>query len=95
MLNDEGLTVQERQPPKDCFREEKAARKHKVVDNKETPKTTNPYTRPAPVNCFKRNLSGHRSSDCHLRKVVNLVEREEQVICEPEGYDGEEEEEDL
>ena len=84
--------VQERQLPKDRFREEKAAGKQKVVDNKETPKTTNPYTWPAPVKCFKCNLPGHRSSDCPLRKVVHLVEREEEeVICEPDE-DGEEEE---
>ena len=65
-----------------------------MVENKEIPKTTNPYTRLAPFKCFKWNLPGHKSSDCLLRKAVHLVEREdEEIICEPEG-DGEEEEED-
>ena len=65
-----------------------------MVDNKETPKTTNPYARPTPVKCFKCNLPGHRSSDCPLRKAVHLVERkEEEVICGPDGDgDGGEEE---
>ena len=63
-----------------------------MVDNNETSKTTNPYARPAAVKCFKCNLPGHRSSDCPLRKTVNLVERgKEEVICEPDG-DGEKEE---
>ena len=62
------------------------------MDNKEAPKTTNPYTQSAHVKCFKCNLPGHRSSNCPLRNVVHLVEREEEVICEPDGDDGEEEE---
>ena len=41
---DDGLTVQELQPLKDRYREGKTTGKQKVVDNKETPKTTNPYT---------------------------------------------------
>ena len=62
------------------------------MDNKETPKTTNLYTRPVLVKCFKCNLLGHKFSDCPLRKTVHLVEREEEeVICELEG-DGEKEE---
>ena len=56
---DKRLTVQELQPLKDCFREEKAARKQKVVDNRETLKATNLYTWPAPVKCFKCNLPFH------------------------------------
>ena len=89
---DEGLTVLERQSPKDRFREEKATGKQKVVDNHETPETTNPYIRPTPIKCFKCNLLGHRSSDCPFRKAVHLVEREEEeVICELEG-NGEDEE---
>ena len=63
------------------------------MDNKDTPKTTNPFTRPTPIKCFKCNQPGHRSSDCPLRKTIHLVEREEEdVICEPDG--GGEEEED-
>ena len=79
------------QPKSDHFREEKTAGKHNVVDNKETPKTTNLYTRLAPVKCFKCNLPDHRSNDCPLRKAVHLVKREEEeeVICEPDG-EGEE-----
>ena len=62
------------------------------METKEVPKAANPYAWPAPVKCFKCNLPGHRSSDGSLRKVVHLVEREEEeVICEPDG-DGEEEE---
>ena len=60
-----------------------------MVETKETPKTTNPYTRPAPVKCFKCNLPGHGSSDCSLRKVVHIVEIEEEkeneVYCDPDG----------
>ena len=56
-----------------------------MVDNNETPKTTNPYARPTVVKCFKCNLPGYGYSDCALRKAVHLVEREEEeVICEPE-----------
>ena len=64
-----------------------------MADNKKTPKTTNPYTRPTPVKCFKCKLSGHRSSDYPLRKAIHLVEREEEeeVLCEP-NRDGEEKE---
>ena len=87
---DEGLTVQELQPFKDRYKEEKASGKSKVVDNKDTPKTTNPNTRPTPIQCFKCNLLGHRSSDRPLRKAVHLVEREEEgVISKPDG-EGEE-----
>ena len=84
---DDGLKVQERQPLKDRFREEKTARKQNVMDNKETPKTTNPYTRPALLKCFKCNLPDHKSSDCPLRKLVHLVEREEEeVTCTMPKY---------
>ena len=63
-----------------------------MVDNKDTPNTSNPYARPTPVKCFKCNLPRHKSSDCPLRKAVHLVERgEEEVICESDG-DGEGEE---
>ena len=44
------------------------------METKETPKTTNPYTRPAPIKYFKCNQPGHRSSDYPLRKIVHLVE---------------------
>ena len=68
-----------------------------MVETKETPKTTNPYTQSAPIKCFKCNLRGHRSSDCPLRKMVHLVERKEEkeyeVYYEPDG-DGEKEAED-
>ena len=57
-----------------------------MVETKETPKTTNLYTRLAPVKCFKSNLSRHRSSDYPLRKAVHFVEGEEEeeneVLCE-------------
>ena len=68
-----------------------------MVETKETPKSTNLYTRPAPTKYFKCNFSGHRSSDCPLRKAVHLVKREEkkegEVYCEPDG-DGEEDSKD-
>ena len=68
-----------------------------MMEIKEAPKTTNPYTQSTPIKCFKCNLSNHRSSDCPLRKAVHLVKREEEkedeVYCEPDG-DGEENSED-
>ena len=68
-----------------------------MVETKETPKTTNPYTQPTLIKCFKCNKPGHRSSDCPRRKVVHLVEREEEkedeVYYEPDE-DGEEDSED-
>ena len=68
-----------------------------MVETKEIPKTTNPYTQPAPVKCFKCNQPVHRSDDYPLRKAIHLVEREEEtkdkVYCEPNG-DGEEDSED-
>ena len=95
--DDDEVTIPEVQPPKDRYRKEKAIGKQKVVDTKETPKPTNPYTRPTPIKCFKCKQLGHRSSDCPLKKNVHLVEREEEkedeVYCEPNG-DGEEDSED-
>ena len=61
-----------------------------MAEAKEAPMPTNPYPRPAPIKCFKCNQMGHRSSDCPLRKVVHLAEREDgddnEVCCEPDGY---------
>ena len=60
-----------------------------MMENKEIPKTTNPYARTAPVKYVKCNLLDHRSSDCPLRKAIHFVEREEEeeneVLCEPDG----------
>ena len=61
-------------------------------DIKEGPKRVDPYARPIPEKCFKCNQLGHRSSDCPLRKAVNLINREdddEAVYCEPDGDDDE------
>ena len=61
-----------------------------MVESKETPKLVNPYAWLAPIKCLKCNQSGHRSSDYLLKKVIHLVEREEEndkkVCCEPDGY---------
>ena len=66
-----------------------------MIEAKEAPKPANPYARLAPIKCFKCNQMGHRSSDCPLRKAINLVEREEghdnEVCCEPDGYRDEDE----
>ena len=66
-----------------------------MVETKETLKTANPYAQRAPLKCFKCNQLGHRSSDCPLKKVVHLAEREEEddneVCCEPDGYGDDEE----
>ena len=72
---DKGSTVREVQPQYDRFREEKAARKQKVIEAKKALKAAKPYAWPAPVKCFKYNQPSHRSSDCPLRKVVHLAER--------------------
>ncbi|XP_010276232.1 PREDICTED: uncharacterized protein LOC104611026 [Nelumbo nucifera] len=59
------------------------------------PKVVNPYAKPAPFKCFKCNEVGNRSSDCPRRKVVNMVERDEEevgddeVYCGPDGQDEE------
>ena len=79
----------ELQQQSDWYREEKATRKQKVMENKEVPKPTNPCDRPAPGKCFKCNQLDQRSNECPLRKVVHLVEIEEgkdnEVYCEPDG----------
>ena len=71
------------------------AGKSKVVESKETPKPANHYDQSEPMKCFKCNQSGHRSSNCPLRKVVHLAEREEEdvneVCCEPDGHGDDEE----
>ena len=88
--DDTEVIIPEVQPLKDWYKEKKAARKQKVVDTKETPKPTNPYTQQTSITCFKCNQPGHRSNDYPLRKAVHLVEREEEkedeVYCEPNGY---------
>ena len=76
--NDTEVIVLEVQPLKDRYKEEKAAGKQKVVDTKETPKPTNPYTQPAPIKYFKCHQPGHRSSNIPLRKAVHLVKGEEE-----------------
>ena len=57
---------------------------------KEAPKPANPYARLTLIKCFKLNQMGHCSSDCPLRKVVHLAEREygddNEVCSEPDGY---------
>ncbi|XP_019052158.1 PREDICTED: uncharacterized protein LOC109114263, partial [Nelumbo nucifera] len=58
------------------------------------PKNINPNAKPIPFKCFKCNEVGHRSSDCPRRKAVNVVEREEEEVCDDEVYcgpDGEDE----
>ena len=66
-----------------------------MVEAKEAPKAANPYAWPAPLKCFKCNQLGHCFSDCPLRKVVHLAQREEEdinkVCCEPDGYVDDEE----
>ena len=90
-----GVTSREPQMMYDKFKEEKEAGKQKVTEVKEAPKLANPYARPAPIKCFKYNQTSRRSSDCSLRKVVNLAVREEEgndeVCCEPDGYEEEDE----
>ena len=97
--NDYEVSVPEVQPLKDWYREDKAVEKQKVVETKETPKTTNQYTWLARIKCFKCNQPGHRSSDCPLRKAVHLVEREEEkedeVYCELDGDEKEDSEDDI
>ena len=70
-----------------------------MVETKEIPKTTNPYTRPAPIKCFKCNLLDHRFSNYPLRKAIHLVEREEEkedeVYCEPDGDEKEDSDDDV
>ena len=89
-LVDNRVTVRKVKPHYDQFREEKAVRKQKVVEAKETPKPTNPYAQLALIKCFKCNQPDHHSSDRPFRKVVHLAEREEKdvnkVYFEPDGY---------
>ena len=66
-----------------------------MVENKETPKTTNPYIQPTLVKCFKCNLPSHRLSEYPLRKAVYLVEREEEKEDEVYYKPDEDGEEDL
>ena len=61
---DDEVTVPEVQPRSDRYKEEKATRKQKVVEAKETPKVANPYAKPAPVKCFK--VGGENSRTTRL-----------------------------
>ena len=92
---EKGVTNWEPQMRYDKFREEKAADKQKVSEVQEASKPANPYARSAPIKCFKCNQTGHRSSDCLLRKAIHLAERDEEgddeVCCEPDGYGDEDE----
>ena len=87
---DNRVTVRDAQLRYDQFREEKAVRKQKVIEAKETPKPANPYAWPTLIKCFKCNQLGHRSNDCPLRKTVHLAERKEEddneVCSKPNGY---------
>ena len=55
----------------DWFREERAARKQKLLEAKEILKATNPYAKSMPENYFKCNQPRHESNDCPFRKTVN------------------------
>ena len=61
-----------------------------MVKAKEAPKLVNPYAQPTLIKNFNCNQMGHYSSDCPLRKVVHLAEREDgddtEVFYEPDGY---------
>ena len=92
---EKGVIIREPQPRYDRFREEKATSKQKVIKAKEAPKPANPYARPALIKCFKCNQMGHRSSDCPLRKVVHLAEREkgdDNEVCYKLGGYGDDDE---
>ena len=52
-------------------------------------KNCNPYARPFGVKCYKCEEVGHRSNECPKWKVVNVVEKDNDVVendvCEPDG----------
>ncbi|XP_039115486.1 uncharacterized protein LOC120250711 [Dioscorea cayenensis subsp. rotundata] len=61
-----------------------------VGKDKDVRITENPYSKSTMGKCFKCNQPGHKSNKCPLRKTVNIVEKNEEIICE---LDGDEEEE--
>lgn len=61
-----------------------------VGKDKDVRITENPYAKSTMGKCFKCNQPGHKSNKCPLRKTVNIVEKNEEIICEPDGDEEEE-----
>ena len=58
-------------------------------------KNNNPYARPFGVKCYRCGEVGHHSNECPQWKVVNVVEKDDDVVdnevCGPNGDDDYEE----
>ena len=54
-------------------------------------KNSNPFARPFGVKCYKCGEVGHRSNECPKWKVVNVVEKDDDVlenkVIRPDGDD--------
>ncbi|GKC67890.1 hypothetical protein Tco_1100488 [Tanacetum coccineum] len=68
------------------------------IENEESQKTSNPYTKPTSGKCFRCNKPRHMSNEYPKRKSIHMVDKDEveDVFCEPDGneYDDELEYED-
>ena len=44
------------------------------------PKTSNHYARPLCVKCYRCEEVGHRSNECPKRKIVNVMEKDDDFV---------------
>ncbi|GJX22684.1 reverse transcriptase, partial [Tanacetum coccineum] len=63
------------------------------IENKESQKASNPYTKPTSGKCFRCNQPRHRSNECPNRRSIHMVDKDEveDMLCQPDGdeYDDE------
>ena len=50
------------------------------VDTSVPTKNNNPYTKPFGAKCYRCSEVGHRSNECSKRKVMNVVEKDDDVV---------------
>lgn len=56
-----------------------------VSKDKEVREIENPYDKLIIRKCFRCNQLGHESNEYPMRKTVNIIEKNEKIIYEPDG----------